>query len=56
MALFNAAWKKWHLTKMSHGKYSAWNRQIWHTQKMVSYKNDTPCEKMPKGYICQGLS
>ena len=41
---------------MAHDKYSTWNRQIWHLQNMAPYKNGTPCEKMPKGYICQGLS
>ena len=29
---------------------------MWHPQNMVLYKNGTPCEKMPKAYICQGLS
>ena len=42
---------------MAHDKNSPWNRQMWHPQKMVPYKNDTSSQKMPKGYaICQGLS
>ena len=36
---------------MAHEKYSAWNRQIWHPQKMVPYKNGTSCEKMSRGYL-----
>ena len=35
---------------MAHDKNSTWNRQIWDPQKMVPYKNGTPCETMPKGY------
>ena len=38
---------------MTHDKYFTWNRP--HPQNMVHYKNRTPCEKIPKGYICQGL-
>ena len=34
---------------MARDKYSTWNRQTWHSQKMVPYKNDTPCEKISKG-------
>ena len=41
---------------MAHDKYSTWNRQIWHLQIMVLYKNGTPYKKLPEGYICQGLS
>ena len=44
--------QKWYITY----KYSTWNRQIWHPQNMVPYKNSTSCEKMLKSYICQGLS
>ena len=54
--------KKWHHlmpfenngTKMAYNKYSTWNKQIWHPQKMVPYKNGTPCKKWPK-VICQEL-
>ena len=42
--------------KKAYDKYSTWNRQIWHQQNMVQYKNGTPSEKMPKGFICQRLS
>ena len=36
---------------MAHDKYSTWNRQIWHAQKIVLYKNSTACQKMSKGYF-----
>ena len=36
---------------MTHDKYSTWNKQIWHPQKTVPYKNSTPREKMPKSYL-----
>ena len=42
---------------MAHDKYSTWNRQIWHPQKMLPWKISTRSKKMPKGYpICQGLN
>ena len=40
----NGTLQKWHMTK----KYTNMNKQIRHPQKMVPYKNGTPCEKMPK--------
>ena len=33
---------------MAHDKYSTWNRQIWHPQNMVPYKNGTTCKKKKK--------
>ena len=42
--------------KMAYGKYSTWNRKISHPQKMVPYKNGTPCKKMRRQVVCQGLS
>ena len=33
---------------MEHDKYSTWNKKIWHPQKIMLYKNSTPCKKVPK--------
>ena len=47
----NGTLQKWHMTKTPP------EIEIMTPTKMVSYKNGTPCKKIPKGYpICQGLS